>query len=195
MTPKPIAKISAPKLPKLANQKAGILVKWPKVSNASGYYVYRKTTDGKWKKIGEVKGRNKVTYTDKSVKNKNGVSYRYTIQAYSGKNTSIYNKTGKRIVRMKNPVLSKPVSASAGEVQVSWGRVQKADGYRIEYSTSRQFKNSDIVGCRPGKTVEKTIKKLKKGKTYYFRVRSYKEIGETKYKSCWSSEQKVKVKK
>ena len=40
-----------------------------------------------------------------------------------------------------------------------------------------------------------TVKKLKKKRTYYFRVRAYKLNGKTKVYGKWSKVKKVKVKK
>ena len=193
-TPEDTSRLSAPKAPKLTNQKSGIAVKWQKVSKASGYHVYRKTVNSKWKKIATVKGNNKVTYADKSVKNKNGVRYYYSIQAYNSKTVSAYNKIGKRIVRMTAPSLTKPVSKSSGKALVKWERNKKAAGYQIEYSTSSQFKNSNIAQVKSGKRTSKTLTGLKKGKNYYFRIRSYKKVGETVYRSAWSGKKKAKIK-
>lgn len=193
-TPDSNGKLKTPKVPKLANLKSGIRITWTKVPNASGYYVYRKTVNGTWKKIATVKGNKKVTYTDKAVKNKNGVRYFYSIQAYNGKNTSAYNKTGTQSVRMISQSFSKPISKGSRTVLVKWKRNKKAAGYQIEYSTSKQWKNSKIARIRSGKKTSKTLKGLKRGKTYYFRVRSYQKVGKTTYASAWSAKKKVKVK-
>lgn len=35
-------KVSAPKITSISNVSSGVTVKWSKVSNATGYYVYQK---------------------------------------------------------------------------------------------------------------------------------------------------------
>ena len=45
------------------------------------------------------------------------------------------------------------------------------------------------------KTTSYTIKKLKKKKTYYVRIRTYKKVSGKTYYSGWSSVKKVKIKK
>lgn len=72
--------IGKPAIKKLKKTKKGIQVKWGKVKNASGYYVYAKAGKGKWKKIATVKGAAKVSYTDTSAMEKK--RYTYKIYAY-----------------------------------------------------------------------------------------------------------------
>lgn len=57
-----------------------ITVSWSKMSGASGYYVYRKTASGSYKKIKTIKSANTLKYTDTSAK-KNTVYY-YCVKAY-----------------------------------------------------------------------------------------------------------------
>lgn len=44
------------------------------------------------------------------------------------------------------------------------------------------------------KASSKTIKGLKSKKTYYVRVRAYKQVGKQKAYSSWSSKKKVRTK-
>ncbi len=80
--------LSAPKLSSVKSSKSGVTFKWNKVSGASGYYVYRKTGSGDYKKIATVKGNSKVSYLDKSAKK--GKTYTYTVKAYYSSYTSAY---------------------------------------------------------------------------------------------------------
>ena len=57
-----------------------ITVSWSKMSGASGYYVYRKTASGSYKKKKTIKSANTLKYTDTSAK-KNTVYY-YCVKAY-----------------------------------------------------------------------------------------------------------------
>lgn len=56
-----------------------IRVTWNKVTGASGYRVYRKTSGGSWKKLKEVSAQS-LAYTDTSAKS--GVTYFYTVRAF-----------------------------------------------------------------------------------------------------------------
>lgn len=68
-----------------------------------------------------------------------------------------------------------------------------ASGYEIQYSTNKKFKNKQTVRTITNNT---TIKNLKKGKTYYVRVRAYRYDSEgKKVYGQWSQLKKVKIKK
>lgn len=185
--------ISKPELLKAQNTAAGVTVKWTKASNASGYYVYRKSEGGRWKRIAAVKGGNKTGYTDKTVKSKNGKMYIYTVKAYNGENVSTYSRGGLKIYCLTAPALSRPVSKSAGEIQVNWKQNKKADGYQVQYARSADFQKQKVT--KTVKTaVTKKITKLKQKKTYYVRVRSCKKTGGVVYYSAWSKGAAVRTK-
>ena len=77
-------------------------------------------------------------------------------------------------------------------VSISWSKVPNANGYQIQYANNKKFKG------KKSKLVNKqkiTIKKLKKKKTYYFRVRAYTLDGKKKIYGKWSTVKKVKIKK
>lgn len=103
------AALKAPKLVSAVRVNKSVKFTWKKSSGASGYYVYRKTGSGSWKKLATVKGGSKTSYTDKKVVS--GTTYSYTVRAYKGKKTSSYNKTGKKIL-YKVPA-AKPAPAKA----------------------------------------------------------------------------------
>ncbi len=86
-------RLMMPSISTATSTRSGVSLKWNSVGSASGYYIYRKTGNGSWKRIATVKGRTNVTYVDKSARR--GVTYRYTVRAYNGKYTSAYNSTGK----------------------------------------------------------------------------------------------------
>ena len=67
-------------------------------------------------------------------------------------------------------------------------------GYQIKYSTSKKFTKKTTKTVKVKKTT-KTVTKLKKKKTYYAKVRSYKTINGKNYYSKWRTVKKVKVRK
>ena len=183
-----------PSLSTVANVSSGINIKWKKVSNASGYYIYRKSSGGKWKKIATIKNSTTTSYTDKSVKSKDGSVYSYTVAAYNQSFTGNYNTSGKKITRLSTPSLSQLKSKTSKTMTVKWKRNKKADGYQIQYARNNKFTKASLVTVKSGKTISKTIKKLQKNKTYYVRIKAYKKSGKTNYYSAWSNVRKIKVK-
>lgn len=78
------------------------------------------------------------------------------------------------------------------KIKVTYNSVSSADGYQIVYSANKKFKNSKKNTVN--KTT-KTISKLKKGKTYYVKVRAYKLSSGTKKFGDFSGVKRIKIKK
>ena len=78
---------------------------------------------------------------------------------------------------------------------VTWKWQDDVDKYEIQYALNKKFTKSKKSKKVGGYNDSVTIKKLKKGKTYYIRVRAgKKESGAMSY-SEWSAVKKVKIKK
>ncbi|MCD8354383.1 MAG: fibronectin type III domain-containing protein [Clostridiales bacterium] len=181
---------SATKITSLTNTAKGVKVVWNKVSNATSYQVYRKVGSGSWKKV---KTTSSTSWTDTSAK-KNGTKYQYKVYAVNeaGKSKAsatetIYRLTAKKFTRAKN--------VSSKKISLKWTRNTKATGYIIEYSTSSDFSDATTIKVKGNKKVTTTIKNLKKGKTYYLRMRPYKTSGSVTSYAGWSKVKKVKVTK
>ena len=101
--------------------------------------------------------------------------------------TGIYS--GKKTASFK--ILPKKVSLSsltAGKksLTVKWKAGAGIDGYQIEYSLNKDFRNSKKVTVKGKKTTEYEIKKLWGLRTYYVRIRAYKQVLLKTYYSEWS---------
>ena len=79
---------------------------------------------------------------------------------------------------------------------VKWAKKSKATGYQIQYSTDSKFKKSVKKATVSGSNVtSKTITSVKKKKTYYVRIRTYKTVSGKSYYSDCSTVKKVKITK
>ena len=78
------------------------------------------------------------------------------------------------------------------KVTLSWKKVTGAKCYQLQYALNKKFKKKKSIQTKKTKY---TIKKLKKNKTYYIRVRAYKMNGRKKVYGKWSKVKKVKIKK
>lgn len=184
-------KLTTPRLSGTSNSPAGIVFKWKKAANASGYKIYRRTgNSSKWVNIATVSGSNTLVYTDGSVKA--GTMYTYTVRAYKGSALSAYNKNGSRIVRLTAPVQYKPSSKASGKLTVRWKKAAGASGYQIQYAASRSMRGSRTVSAS---ALTRTLSGLKKGSTYYVRIRAYKKASGKTYYGAWSSVKNAKVRK
>lgn len=97
---------------------------------------------------------------------------------------------------VKKPGQVKGLKLKAGKkkVTVTYKKVSGATSYKVTYSTSKKFKKAKTVTVKSGKTVKKTISKLKSKKTYYVKVCAVKKVKGKSYTGKWSAVKKVKVK-
>ncbi len=166
------------------NTSDGVKISWKPVSNCSGYKVYRKTEDGKYKRIATVKGATKSYYTDK--KAKSGTKYFYKVVAYSGDYVSYFTEVSRYY--LDNPELKSAKSGKKG-VTAKWGTVEGASGYYVYRKTgSGSYKKIATVKGRTKKSY--LDKSAKKGKTYTYKVKAYY----SKTTSAYSNTKKVKDK-
>ncbi|MBR4242195.1 MAG: hypothetical protein IKR97_08240 [Eubacterium sp.] len=107
--------------------------------------------------------------------------------------THSIKKTSLVIVgKPKSAKLSK-VSALRGGFKASWKKVSSISGYQIQYATNSKFTKGKKTIKVSKSSTSKSVGKLKRHKTYYARIRTYKTVGgKTKY-SSWSGYKKVKT--
>ncbi len=103
--------------------------------------------------------------------------------------------------------LTKAAKAGSGKVKVGWkkstvntdyvtkksGKTAAVSGYQIVLATDKKFsKNVKKVTVSGTKTLTKTVTGLKKGKTYYVKVRAYKTVNGKKLYGAYSAAKSVK---
>ena len=96
-------------------------------------------------------------------------------------------------VKVGKPKIKTAVNQKGKKVKVSWSKASNAEGYAVYYATNSRMSNAGKVHTR---SLSKTLTKLKKGKTYYIKVRAFgtNYDGEIIYGS-YSAAKKVKIKK
>lgn len=88
------------------------------------------------------------------------------------------------------------VTAGKKKLTLSWKRATGVDGYQIQISTSKNFKDKKTYKLGTN-TTNKVItkykgKRLKSGKKYYVRVRTYLKLDKTVYSNWKTVNKKVK---
>ena len=173
-----------------ANTGSGIKLSWNRVSEGSGYKVYRKTGNGSYSLIKTIENNKTTSFTDKSVKKKNGTKYTYRVRAYKG---SGQNKcSGKVIYRLTAPAKPEVKNSKGKKITVKWKKNASASGYQVKFVNGSKSRTKTFSGQ---KSVKKTVSGFQKGKTYKVYVRSYKKVSNKNYYSTWSAAKSVKVKK
>ena len=143
--------------------------------------------DSKGKKISSA--NYKVTYS-KNIKSIGVKTVKVTFKGnYSGTKTLKYRIAPKNTSKLT-------VKAGKKSINVRWKKqASQTTGYQIQYSTKKNFKGAKTITVKKNSTTKTTIKSLKKGTTYYVRIRTYKTVNKKAVASNWSSAKKVKVKK
>ena len=162
------------------NGKKGIDVTWEKVSGATGYRIYRKTSGGSWKGLTNVTSDITTSYTDSSVTA--GTTYFYTVRAYKTVNGSDvyggFDNTGvSASVKAESQslgtvVLDKTADSGKGSIIVRWKAVEGAEGYRIykKFTGSSWQKVTDVASDKLSYEDGSGVT----GKTYVYTVRAFK---------------------
>ena len=120
----------------------------------------------------------------------------YKVEGNTPSPTPVNKPTKPAKVTVKKTTLKSAKNAKGKKLVVKWKKNTAGNGYQIQYSTSKKFaKGNKTKTISKNKTTSYTIKKLKKKKTYYVRIRTYKKVSGKTYYSGWSSVKKVKIKK
>lgn len=113
-----------------------------------------------------------------------------TTPGVSNNNSNISKNSDNNL--LSKVVLKTPKNKKGKKIVASWSTVKGAKGYQVQYAANKNFKKKSSVST---KKTTYTIKKLKKNKIYYIRVRAYNTNGTEKTYGAWSKIRKVKVKK
>ena len=193
---KRVIRINQPVITSVANASSGILLKWKAMAEAGAYEIYRRTNGGSYECVGTVTGSTKNSFTDTRAVT-NGAKYQYRIVATKTSSGVTYKSCQSsyvKIYRLTRPQFTTVVSGSVGKMTAKWNRNSKANGYEIIYDTDSAFKTAPLtITVADGKMTNKTITKLRSGRTYYVRMRTYVIVNGTKYYSTWSSTKSVKI--
>ena len=169
-----------------------ITLRWNSNPGATGYEIYRKSGSS-YVRIKTITSSGITSYRNTGLKT--GTTYYYKIRAISA-DTEGQKVQSNYASAYARPVPSTPsVSLKAGsrKATVKWSRVSGASGYQVV----RSLKKSS--GFRTAKTVTSgsrtyyVNKKLKKGKTYYFKVRAYRKVSGKKIYGSYSTVKAVRV--
>lgn len=159
------------------NEKT-LTIKWNKITGAYGYRIKRSTDeDGTYKVVKTIKSGNTTSYKDTNVKA--GKTYYYTVETmvktgdnicYSGDSASMEGRTAKKAK------IKYAVSNGSNQIEVNWGAVRGAYGYRIKRSTSKNGTYKVVATLKGKNNTTYQDKKLKTAKTYYYKIETINKV-------------------
>ena len=167
-------------------------VTWNSVSGASGYEVYRATSNGGTYSLRTTRSTTSYTNTELTT----GKTYYYKVRPYrlvDGK--KVYGDFS--VVVSSSPKLTTPsVTLSAGykKATVKWNKISGASGYEIYRSSSKSGTYSRVKSVTSGSTTSYTNSGLTSRKGYYYKIKAYRTVDGKKVYSSYSSIKYIKVK-
>ena len=170
-----------------------IKLSWAKQPNVKGYKVYRQSGN-KYKLIKTISGSKNTSYTVKKLSS--GKGYKFKVRTYVGSKPyyGVYSSILSVPTKPGKVSLNKLSTGKTHYVKATW-KQKAGTGYQVRIATNSEFtKNKATYTVKSYKTKTKTIKKLKKGKTYYVKVRAYKTYGDNTQYGAWSNYKKIKCK-
>lgn len=174
-----------PKIPELSSSAAvtasSVKLSWNKVSDASGYVIYkRSSSSASWVKIATIKSGKTTSYTYKKAKG----NYYYSIKSYRTiSKTKYYSNRSlpKRIRVLTKPVVSvnRYSSSSLYKAKVKWHSVTGATEYQLYV---KQGENGTYKKVSTVKGTSYTYTAPSHGIYYFYKVRPiYRYNGTTSY--------------
>lgn len=175
--PEKIASVSIKK-----SSATSAVISWSAASKVSGYEILKfDSAKNAYVHLTHV-SNSQTSHKVSSLKNSN--AYYYQVRAYKTVNDkNYYGEIGNTVFTFIKPskVKLKSVTLSKTTLNVEWKKVN-CSGYEITYTTDSKFKKGlKKVKIKNPKTVKKAIKKLKKNKKYYVKVRAYTDYNGVRY--------------
>lgn len=175
--PEKIASVSIKK-----DSATSAVISWSVASKVSGYEILKfDSAKNTYVHLAYVSSDH-TSYKVSSLKN--STAYYYQIRAYKTVNDkNYYGEAGNTVFTFIKPSKVKltSVTLSKTTLNVEWKKVN-CSGYEITYTTDSKFKKGlKTVKIKNPKTVKKAIKKLKKNKKYYVKVRAYTDYNGVRY--------------
>lgn len=172
-------------------KKKSMNISFSKVSGAENYRVaFRKAGDKNWKYAWT---GGKTSYVLKNLKANQ--LYEFKFAAYKkidgkwqrGEWSAVSYRYFYKATMSKLTTKKKTITAT-------WKRDKNCSYYVVYYATKKDMSNQKQIKVKGNKTTKCTIKKLKKGKKYYIRVRAYKTKNKKNYAGELSAKKSIKCK-
>lgn len=172
------------------NNATSVKYQWTPNTDITGYKVYRYNySTKKYKLVKTIKKNKTKTYKAKNLPTATKVRYRvktyvtYKKKTYKSKpcagKTTYTKPAAENKIKMTR-------SKNKKKIKIKFGKLARVTGYKVRISTDKNFtKNVKVKTVYANKHSIK-LKKLKKKKTYYAKVRGYLKVGYNMYYGKYS---------
>ena len=169
-----------------------LYLQWQEVSDITGYQIYRSTSqNGTYKKIATVKGKSNVSYTDTGLSA--GATYYYKIRGYrtSGSVTEYGTSSAKQKAwTLKKVTISEITTSGSTTVNLSWNKVDNANGYAIYRKKSTDTSFQKLKTITSADTLSYSDTSVEAGTIYYYKICATAKVvgtssGRGDYSTAW----------
>lgn len=171
----------------------GAKTTWKKVDGATGYRVYYAGSEsGTYKYVTQINSGKTTSYVQTGLTT--GKTYYYKVRAYRTVNgTKVFGalSDAKSVKPVPTTTKIQKVTSGSKSAKVTWNKVNGATGYRVYYSTS---KDSGYKYATQTSKTAYTQAGLKKGASYYYKVRAYRTVNGEKVFGAYSTPVYVTIK-
>lgn len=158
---------------------------WEPEKWVDGYLIYRADgSNGTYKAIQTVTGKNQHKYTDKNLTANKAYSYklRTYVTVNGNRKYSAYSNIMVSKTSLRKPTIHSASAISPTKAKLSWKKTSGAQGYQVYRANSYQGKYTKIITIAKNNTVSYTDTNLLPNKTYFYKIRTYSTVnGSTKY--------------
>ena len=152
---------------------------WDKVEGATGYEVFRATSEnGKYVRVKTIENNNITQNASPYLQS--GKTYYYRVKAYlvvDGEKLYSNSATLQAKTKSFGAITGlKMVASTENSIRISWNCVNDVEGYEVFRSTSEDGKYVKVKTITDNSITSTASPNLESSTTYYYKVRSYKTI-------------------
>lgn len=165
----------------------GTKIVWNRILGIKSFDIYRKIKGQEYNKIATIKGHRTCCTDTNAV---NGASYIYKIV---GNNKNIKTAAISSEIYRISAIEFSLSQKSGKRLCINLSQNSKVSGYHIKVSLDKNFTKNKNMWLSGNKNTKCTINNLTGNKTYYVKVRGYKNRNNNRYYSKWSEVISVKI--
>lgn len=168
---------SVPQNVKLASRTSTkIKLQWSKSKNASGYYIYRKNSNGTYKRIKTIEGDSVLSFIDSGLTPNQSYSYRVT--AYYKSNGNIVNSSYAKTVSYSTLLKATDKftgTSTKNTITLKWNKVSGATGYCVYRYDTKSKSYKKLITLNSENSISVRVTGLNSNTKYSYKVMAFKK--------------------